>query len=71
MLKSVAASCGIGSGMKLGAVLQIILSVLGFALCMVLYCTSLGAVLNGITAALFIGAGLAVSAGAMLLSKIK
>ncbi len=71
MLKSVAASCGIGSGMKLGAVLQIILSVLGFALCMVLYCTSLGAVLNGITAALFIGAGLAVSAGAMLLGKIK
>ncbi len=71
MLKAVAASCGIGSGMKLGAILQIILSVLGFVACMVLYCTSLGAVLNGITAALFIGAGIAVSSGLMLLGKIK
>ncbi len=71
MLKSVAASCGIGSEMKLGAIIQIILSVLGFALCTVLYCISAGALLNGITAALFIGAGLAVSAGAMLLGKIK
>ncbi len=71
MLKSVAAACGIGSGMKLGAIIQIILSVLGFAVCMALYCTSAGALLNGITAALFIGAGLAISAGAMFLGKIK
>ena len=71
MLKSVAASCMIGSGMKLGSIIQIILSVLGFVLCMALYCTSAGAILNGITAALFIGAGLAVSAAAMFFGKIK
>lgn len=71
MLKAVAASCMIGSGVKLGAVLQIILSVLGFVLCMALYCTAAGALVNGITAALFIGAGLAVSAGIMIFSKIK
>ncbi|MBQ8763317.1 MAG: hypothetical protein IJZ07_04375 [Clostridia bacterium] len=71
MLKSVAAACSIGSGIKLGSIIQIILSVLGFALCMALYCTSAGAVLNGITAALFIGAGLAISAGAMFFGKIK
>ncbi len=71
MLKSVAAACGIGSGMKLGSVIQIILSALGFVACMALYCTSAGALLNGITASLFIGAGLAISAGAMFLSKIK
>ncbi len=71
MLKSVAAACGIGSGMKLGAIIQIVLSVLGFAVCMALYCTAAGALLNGITAALFIGAGLAISAGAMFLGKIK
>ena len=71
MLKSVAASCMIGSGMKLGSIIQIILSVLGFVLCMALYCTSAGAILNGITAALFIGAGLAVSAATMFFGKIK
>ncbi len=71
MLKSVAASCMIGSGMKLGSIIQIILSVLGFALSMALYCTSAGALLNGITAALFIAAGLAVSVAAMFFGKIK
>lgn len=71
MLKAVAAACSIGSGMKLGSIIQIVLSALGFVACMALYCTSAGAVLNGITAALFIGAGLAISAGAMFLSKIK
>lgn len=71
MLKSVAAACGVGSGMKLGSIIQIIFSALGFVACMALYCTSAGAVLNGITAALFIGVGLAISAGAMFLGKIK
>jgi hypothetical protein len=71
MLKAVAAACTIGSGIKLGAILQIVLSALGFVACMALYCTSAGAIFNGITAALFMGAGLAVSAGAMLMSKIK
>lgn len=71
MLKAVASACSIGSGVKLGTIIQIILSVLGFALCMALYCTGAGAALNGITAALFIGAGLAVSAGLMFLKKTK
>ncbi len=71
MLKSVAAACSVGSGVKLGTIIQIILSVLGFALCMALFCTGAGAVLNGITAALFIGAGLAISAGIMFLRKTK
>ncbi len=71
MLKSVAAACSIGSGVKLGTIIQIILSALGFVLCMALYCTAAGAVLNGITAALFIGAGLAISAGIMFLRKTK
>ena len=71
MLKSVAAACSVGSGVKLGAVIQIILSVLGFIACMALFCTGAGSVLNGITAALFIGAGLAISAGIMFLRKTK
>lgn len=69
MLKSVAASCGIGSGMKLGSIIQIILSALGFVFSMALYCTA--SALSGIAAALFIGAGLAVCAGIMFLNKIK
>ena len=71
MLKAVASACSIGSGVKLGTIIQVILSVLGFVLCMALYCTGAGAVLNGITAALFIGAGLAISAGIMFLRKTK
>ncbi len=71
MLKAVASACSIGSGVKLGTIIQIILSVLGFVLCMALYCTAAGTALNGITAALFMGAGLAVSAGIMFLRKIK
>lgn len=71
MLKAVAASCGVCSSLKLGSVIQIILSALGFVLSMALYCTSMGAALNGLTAALFLGAGLAISAGAMFLGKIK
>ncbi len=71
MLKAVAASCGMVSGVKIGAVIQIILSALGLVLSLALYCTSLGAAFNGLTAALFLGAGLAISAGAMLLGKIK
>lgn len=69
MLKSVAASCGIGSGMKLGSIIQIILSALGFVFSMALYCSA--SALSGITAALFIGAGLAVCAGIIFLRKIK
>lgn len=71
MLKAVAASCNIVTKKKLGAVLQIVLSAIAFILCAALYCTALGYILNGLTAALFLVAGLAVSAGLMLAGKIK
>lgn len=71
MLKAVAAACGMGSSIKLGAAVQIILSVLGFALSMVMVCVLPEVAFNGLIAALFIAAGLAVSAGAMILGKIK
>ncbi len=71
MLKAVAASCNIVTKKKLGAVLQIVLSAIAFILCAALYCTALGYILNGLTASLFLVAGLAVSAGLMLAGKIK
>ncbi len=71
MLKAVAASCDISSKIRLGSILQIVLSVLGFIFSMALYCTSMGSIFSGITAAAFIGAGLAISAGAMIIGKIK
>ena len=71
MLRAVAASCSITSQARLGSVLQIILSALGFVLSLVLYCTANGPVFNGITAAGFLALGLAVSAGILLLRKIK
>ncbi|MBQ2841489.1 MAG: hypothetical protein IJE72_00470 [Clostridia bacterium] len=71
MLKAVAAACNIVTKRKLGSVVQIVLSALAFILCGALYCTSLGYILNGLTAALFLVFGLAVSAGLMLIGKIK
>ena len=71
MLKAVAAACKMCESTRIGSIIQIVLSVLGFVFSMALYCTSMGALFNGLTAALFIGAGLAISAGAMILSKIK
>ncbi len=71
MLKAVASACKMGESIKTGQIIQIILSALGFVFSMALYCTSMGSIFNGLTAALFIGAGLAISAGAMLLGKIK
>lgn len=70
MLKAVAASCSASSSLKIGTVVQIILSALGFILCMALYCTSLGATVNGLTAAAFLGAGLAISAGSAFLNRV-
>lgn len=71
MLKAVSAACKMGECTKLGSIVQAVICALGFVLSMALYCTSMGAVFNGITAALFIGAGLAISAGAMIMGKIK
>ncbi len=71
MLKAVAASCSINSKRKLGSVIQIVLSALGFILCAALHITGLGHILTGVTAAAFIGAGLLISAGLMLIGKTK
>ena len=71
MLKSVAAACDVASKVKIGSIVQIILSVLGFVFSMALYCSSAGAVFSGLTAAAFLGAGLLISAGAMIIGKIK
>ncbi len=71
MLRAVAASCSITSRAKLGSVLQIVLSALGFVLSMVLYCTANGPAFNGLTAAIFLALGFALSAGVLALRKIK
>lgn len=71
MLKAVAASCSIVTKRKLGTALQIVLAAVAFILCAALYCTSFGYILNGLTASLFLIIGLAVSAGIMLIGKIK
>ena len=71
MLRAVAASCDVSAKMRLASVVQIVLSALGFILSMVLYCTENGQLVNGLTAALFLLAGLGISAGIMLLRKIK
>ncbi len=71
MLRAVAAACSITSQAKLGSILQIVLSALGFVLSLVLYCTANGPAFNGLTATLFMAIGLAVSAGVLILRKIK
>ena len=71
MLKSVAASCLVSSKMKLGSIVQIVLSALAFILCAALYCTSMGSVFSSITAVAVLAAGLLISAGAMFIGKIK
>ena len=71
MLKAVAASCSIVTKRKLGTAVQIVLTALAFILCAALYCTSLGYIVNGLTAVLFLVAGLAISSGLLLIGKIK
>ena len=71
MLRAVAASCNIVTKKKLGSVVQIVLTVLAFILCAALYCTSFGYIFSGLTAALFLGIGLVISGGIMLIGKIK
>ncbi len=71
MLRAVAAACDISAKMRFASVVQIIISALGFILSMALYCTENGAIVNGLTAVLFLALGLGVSAGIMLLRKIR
>ncbi len=71
MLRAVAASCDVSAKMRLASVVQIVLSALGFILSMVLHCTENGQLVNGLTAVLFLALGLGISAGIMLLRKIK
>ncbi len=70
MLRAVAASCDVSAKMRFATVIQIVLSVLGFILSTVLYCTA-GTLVNGLTAVLFLAFGLVLSAGIMLLRKIR
>lgn len=71
MLKAVAASCSITAKRKLGSIVQIVLTAIAFIVCAALYATSLGFILNGLTAALFLGIGMLISSGLMLIGKIK
>ena len=71
MLRAVAASCDISAKMRFASVVQIIISALGFILSLALHCTENGAFINGLTAVLFLALGLGISAGIMLLRKIK
>lgn len=71
MLRAVAASCDISAKMRFASVVQIIISALGFVLSLALHCTENGALVNGLTAVLFLALGLGISAVIMLLRKIK
>lgn len=71
MLRAVAAACSMNSQMKLGSVMQIVVSALGFVLSTALYCTGNGVAFSGITAAAFLLFGLLLSAGMIILRKIK
>ena len=71
MLRAVAAACDVSAKLRFATVIQIVLSVLGFILSTVLYCTASGALVNSLTAVLFLVFSLGVSAGIMLLRKIK
>lgn len=71
MLRAVAAACDISAKMRFATVVQIVLSVLGFILSTALYCTEKGTFVNGLTAVLFLAIGLGISAGIMLLRKIR
>lgn len=71
MLRALASSCNITSKSKLGTVLQIIISVLGFVLTAALFCTGNGELFTGITSFLFILAGLVISSGLVFLGRTK
>ncbi len=71
MLRAVAASCNINTKRKLGSTVQIVLTAIAFVLCAALYATSLGFIFSGLTASLFLGIGLLISSGIMLIGKIK
>lgn len=71
MLRAVAAACSVSTAVKLGSIVQIILSVLGFILCTALYCTSLGSVVTGLSVLVLLAVELAIHIGIMFLGKIK
>lgn len=71
MLRALASSCNITSKSKLGSVLQIIISVLGFVLTAALFCTGNGEFFTGIASFLFVLAGLVISSGLVFLGRTK
>lgn len=71
MLRAVASSCNMTSKSKLGNVLQVIFSALGFVLSAALYCTNSADLFSGITAVVFLVAGITVSSALTFLGRTK
>ena len=71
MLRAVSASCSMSTQLKFASVFQILVAALGFILSVALYCTGNAGLVNGLMAALFLFAALAVSVGLVILGKIK
>lgn len=71
MLRALASSCNITAKARLGSVLQIIISALGFVLAVALFGTGSGEFLTGMTSFLFVLAGLIVSSGLVFLGRTK
>lgn len=71
MLRALASSCNITAKSKLGSVLQIIISALGFVLTAALFCTGSGEFFTGMTSFLFLLAGLVISSGLVFLGRTK
>lgn len=71
MLRALASSCNITAKSKLGTILQIIISALGFVLTAALFCTDNGALFTGMTSFLFLLAGLIASSCLVFLGRTK
>ncbi len=71
MLRAVASSCNMASKSKLGNVLQVIFSTLGFVLSAALYCTNSADFFSGTAAVIFLAAGITVSSVLTFLGRTK
>lgn len=71
MLRAVASCCNMISKYKLGIILQIIISVLGFVFSAALFCTGSAEMFTGITTFLFLAAGLMISSVLVFVGRTK
>jgi len=71
MLRALASSCNITAKSKLGTILQIIISALGFVLTAALFCTDNASFFTGMTSFFFLLAGLVISSGLVFLGRTK